>query len=178
MSGDGFFFFSFSKNLDSEMPKGWSLGQGSLPQTPIQEQCPQNLVCCREHIAGTRVIKPPEQPRCSGRSPGTGDPNISARTGVNQSIGKLPGGLGCSCWLSEPSLTAFAGGWVHTQPLLAAAGAHTPTKTFATLCLVFKMGLSVSWRTAIQLVTRAPQGTLAGQLGQPVVWDLFSWKLL
>lgn len=54
----------------------------------------------------------------------------------------------------------------------------THTKTFPTLCLVFKMRLFFSWVTATQLVTRAPQGTLAGQRGQPMVWDLFSWKLL
>lgn len=146
-------------------------------------QCPTwSAVGCLPRLGGnitsSLVVNLPEQLRCSGHSLGNGDPKISERIGLNQSTGRLSGGLGCSCWLSEPSLTSFANGWACVQQLLAAAGACTHTKTFTTLYLVFKMELLFSWVTAIQLVTMAQQGMLTGQHGQPMVWDLFSWKLL
>lgn len=88
------------------------------------------------NITGSWVGNLPGQLWWSGHSPGNGNTNISERTALNQSTGRLPSGLGCSCWLSEPSLTLFVKGWACTQLLLAAAGAYTHTKTFATLCLV------------------------------------------
>lgn len=66
----------------------------------------------------------PDQLWCSGHSPGNGGSSTSGSTGINQSTGKLPGGLRCSWWLSEPSLTPFVREWMCTQLLLTAVRAY------------------------------------------------------
>lgn len=144
--------------------------QGALPGEAAGSW--PHLLRCSPRPGGEhhweRIVNLPGQLWWSKHSPVNRDPNTSKRTGPGSCpvVSDVPAVFQSPPW--PPS-------WrnEHTHSCFLQLRVPTLTKIFATLFLVIKMRLLFGWRSAVQLVTRAPQEPLAGQHGQPVVWECF-----
>lgn len=159
--------------------RGSPWDKGLCPRCPGREHYPvrqqaADLICCGAHpgqegnTTGSWIVNLPGQLWWSKHSPVNGDPNTSKRTGLGSCpvVSDVPAVFQSPPW--PPS-------WrnEHTHSCFLQLRVPTLTKIFATLFLVIKMRLLFGWRSAVQLLTRAPQELLAGQHGQPVVWECF-----